>query len=80
MTRYINIVAPNVASADGLITKVNKWIELRGGGKALKGVKVRITTLKRLEPAENINDDKYWYAVYTLKDSDTPFIRKGDAT
>ena len=79
VTKYLNIVAPNIGTAEGLIAKVDKWIELRGGHKALRGIRVRITTLKRLEGAASINDDKSWYAIYNLTESATPTIQKGDS-
>lgn len=78
VTKYLNIVAPNLGTAEGLIAKVDKWIELRGGHKGLRGIRVRITTLKRLEGAASINDDRSWYAVYNLNESATPVIQKGD--
>jgi len=79
VTKYLNIVAPNIGTAEGLIAKVDKWIELRGGHKTLRGIRVRITTLKRLEGAASINDDRSWYAVYHLNESATPTIQKGDS-
>lgn len=79
VTKYLNIVAPNIGTAEGLIAKVDKWIELRGGHKALRGIRVRITTLKRLEGAASINDDKSWYAIYNLNEGPAPTIQKGDS-
>jgi len=55
MTRWLNIVCPNKETVENLRDKTTAWIESRGGPKQLQNVRVRITTLKRLEGQSKIN-------------------------
>lgn len=76
VTRHIDIVCPNAATVTNLRDKVSKWVESRGGGKALPGVRVRITTLRRLDGRKGINKDENWQIVFDLPHGDTPIERK----
>lgn len=76
VTRYINIVCPNTDISEKLKGKVSEWIESRGGGKNLRGIKVRITSIRKLTGQRNINDDSNWLYVYNLgSGSDAPVER-----
>lgn len=79
VTKWLNIVTPNISIARQLTEKVNAWIESRGI-QSIRSAKVRVTTIKRLMDAVpngySINDDKNWYAVYTLANGPEPIIRE----
>lgn len=77
-TKWLNIVAPNAAVAKSLTEKVAKWVDSRGA-QALRGIRVRVTSIKRLMDASSggisINDDKSWYATFNLSNGPAPIIR-----
>lgn len=75
VTKFVDIVCPNSTTADVVKEKVAKWIESRGGAKGLSHVRVRITTLRRLDGKKNINQDDNWQVVFNLKYGDTPIER-----
>lgn len=75
MTRWLNIVCPNKETVENLRDKTTAWIESRGGPKQLQNVRVRITTLKRLEGQSKINDDSNWQVVFDLKHGAAPIER-----
>lgn len=75
MTRWLNIVCPNKETVENLRDKTSAWIESRGGAKQLQNVRVRITTLKRLEGQTRINDDSNWQVVFDLRHGTTPIER-----
>lgn len=75
VTKFVDIVCPNSTTVDVVKGKVSKWIESRGGAKGLPHVRIRITTLYRLDGKTNINQDDNWQVVFNLKFGDTPIER-----
>lgn len=75
VTKFVDIVCPNATTVDVVKGKVSKWIESRGGAKGLPNVRIRITTLYRLDGKKNINQDDNWQVVFNLKFGDTPIER-----
>jgi len=76
VTNYLDIVCPTNPIAENLKGKVAAWVESRGGYKSLQKVKIRITTLRRINGVTNINNDSNWLYVFNLKDGDRPIERK----
>lgn len=76
VTRFVDIVCPNNKTADFLRDKTAAWIESRGGAKSLPNVKIRITTLTRLNGKKNILRDDNWRIVFDLRHGDVPIERQ----
>lgn len=76
VTNRLDIVCPTNSVAENLKNKVSTWIQSRGGYKSLQKVKIRITTLRRINGVTNINNDSNWLYVFNLKDGDQPIERK----
>lgn len=75
VTRHIDIVCPNNKTADFLRDKTVEWVKSRGGAKSLPGVKVRITTLTKLNGQKNIIRDDNWRIVFDLRHGEVPIER-----
>lgn len=76
VTNYLDIVCPTNSVAENLKGKVAAWIQSRGGYKSLQKVKIRITTLRRINGVTNINNDSNWLYVFNLKNGEQPIERK----
>lgn len=75
-TRYLDIVCPNNGVAENLKGKVSAWVTSRGGAKSLQKIKIRITTLRRIDGVTNINSDDNWLYVFNLSTSEQPIEHK----
>jgi hypothetical protein len=66
VTNFVNIITSNKENVAFLSKQVRKWIESRGGYKALSGKKVRITTAISLKD-KNPDQTENWNLVYDMK-------------
>lgn len=74
VTRFINIVCGNTITVEKLVNETKKWIESRGGHTHLSNIRVRITTLTRLNGQSDIDSDDSWQAIFNLRHSSEPII------
>ena len=72
VTNVINILVPTKQTLLTIQGQVEKWIESRGGNKALYSKKVRISTVRSLVGKDPHRHDN-WQIVYDMK-SDKPTI------
>lgn len=77
LTKRLDIVCPSQEVAENMRDKVAAWVESRGGAKMLPQVKIRITTLRRINGASRINNDENWVYTFQLSNGDKPIERLG---